>query len=141
MPVSKKNNQQKNLYPNESTDGSVNCRKNNTHNNEEISIGSAGSLARRQSMWDDDRLSGEDETDETDEEWTPLQRFLVANNLTSIQLILEAEQIDLEALMLLTENDITALNLPLGPRAKLINAIANRKIALATENIIKDSRL
>lgn len=26
--------------------------------NEEISIGSAGSLARRQSMWDDDLLSG-----------------------------------------------------------------------------------
>ncbi|KAF7993461.1 hypothetical protein HCN44_010056 [Aphidius gifuensis] len=141
LPVSQINNQQKNIYPNESTDGSVNCRKNNIHNNEEISIGSAGSLARRQSMWDDDRLSGEDETDETDEEWTPLQRFLVANNLTSIQLILEAEQIDLEALMLLTENDIAALNLPLGPRAKLINAIANRKIALATENIIKDSRL
>lgn len=36
-------------------------RKNNgngLNNNEEISIGSAGSLARRQSMWDDDRLSG-----------------------------------------------------------------------------------
>lgn len=30
----------------------------NGRNNEEISIGSAGSLARRQNMWDDDRLSG-----------------------------------------------------------------------------------
>lgn len=31
----------------------------NGHNNEEVSIGSAGSLARRQSMWDDDLISGE----------------------------------------------------------------------------------
>ncbi|KAI4484835.1 PREDICTED: Usher syndrome type-1G protein homolog [Polistes canadensis] len=107
--------------------------------NEEISIGSAGSLARRQSMWDDELLS---EDDETDEEWTPLQRFLVANNLSSIHTILEAEQIDLEALMLLTDADIAALKLPLGPRRKLTNAIANRKKAFdASENVIKDSIL
>lgn len=82
------------------------------------------------------------EGEETDEEWTPLQRFLVANNLTSIHPILESEQIDLEALMLLTETDIAALKLPLGPRRKLTNAIANRKKALSTpESVIKDSRL
>ncbi|KAK0080984.1 hypothetical protein PV325_012990 [Microctonus aethiopoides] len=135
---------QRHAYINESLDESMN-RKNNgngLNNNEEISIGSAGSLARRQSMWDDDRLSGEDETDETDEEWSPLQRFLVTNNLTSIQSILEHEQIDLEALMLLTDADIGALKLPLGPRRKLMNAIDNRKAILAaSENIIKDSRL
>ncbi|KOC61059.1 Usher syndrome type-1G protein like protein [Habropoda laboriosa] len=80
--------------------------------------------------------------EETDEEWTPLQRFLVANNLSSIHPILESEQIDLEALMLLTETDIAALKLPLGPKRKLMNAIANRKRALdAPENVIKDSRL
>ncbi|XP_014207988.1 ankyrin repeat and SAM domain-containing protein 4B isoform X2 [Copidosoma floridanum] len=109
------------------------------HNNEEISIGSAGSLARRQSMWDDDLLS---EDDETDEEWTPLQRFLVANNLSSIHAILESEQIDLEALMLLTESDVAALKLPLGPRRKLLHAIASRKKALETqETVIKDIKL
>ncbi|XP_011498308.1 PREDICTED: Usher syndrome type-1G protein homolog [Ceratosolen solmsi marchali] len=107
--------------------------------NEEISIGSAGSLARRQSMWDDDLLS---EEEEMDEEWTPLQRFLVANNLSSIHSSLEAEQIDLEALMLLTESDIAALKLPLGPRRKLLHAIASRKKALETqEAIIKDIKL
>lgn len=85
---------------------------------------------------------GEEETDETDEEWTPLQRFLVANNLTSIQSVLEAEQIDLEALMLLTDADIAALKLPLGPRRKLTNAIADRREDLeAPEKIIKDTRL
>lgn len=80
--------------------------------------------------------------EETDEEWTPLQRFLVANNLSSIHPILESEQIDLEALMLLTEADLGALKLPLGPKRKLMNAIANRKRALdAPENVIKDSKL
>ncbi|XP_063995498.1 pre-mRNA splicing regulator USH1G isoform X1 [Diachasmimorpha longicaudata] len=126
------------------TDVFINGRRGsvNGHHNEEISIGSAGSLARRQSMWDDDRLSAGEDTDETDEEWSPLQRFLVANNLTSIQSSLEAEQIDLEALMLLTDADIAALKLPLGPKRKLTNAIANRKTALGgSENIIKDSRL
>lgn len=82
------------------------------------------------------------EEDETDEEWTPLQRFLVANNLSSIHSTLEAEQIDLEALMLLTESDIAALKLPLGPRRKLLHAIASRKKALEThETIIKDIKL
>ncbi|XP_012271877.1 Usher syndrome type-1G protein homolog [Orussus abietinus] len=124
-----------------STNGSINgLRKSTNGLNEEVSIGSAGSLARRQSIWEDDPPS--DDEEETDEEWTPLQRFLAANNLTSIQSILEAEQIDLEALMLLTEADVGALKLPLGPRRKLTNAIANRKKALeAPETVIRDSRL
>ena len=87
-------------------------------------------------------ITEEEEEEETDEEWTPLQRFLVANNLSSMHPVLESEQIDLEALMLLTEADIGALKLPLGPKRKLMNAIANRKRALdAPENVIKDSRL
>ncbi|XP_029170481.1 Usher syndrome type-1G protein homolog isoform X2 [Nylanderia fulva] len=132
--------QNSNLSGNGSTNGSINSNKFSPNgHNEEISIGSAGSLARRQSSWDEDLLS---ESEETDEEWTPLQRFLVANNLTSIQSILESEQIDLEALMLLTETDIAALKLPLGPRRKLTNAIANRKKALSMpESVIKDSKL
>lgn len=121
----------------ESTNGS-----SNGHNNEEVSIGSAGSLARRQSMWDDDLISDEEEPEEMSEEWTPLQRFLVANNLSSIHAVLEAEQIDLEALMLLTDADVTALKLPLGPRRKLINAIAIRRRALENpSDVIEDSRL
>ncbi|KAG8040489.1 hypothetical protein G9C98_002485 [Cotesia typhae] len=140
----KYNDALENAMNNRKNSNNINNNNNsiNGRNNEEISIGSAGSLARRQNMWDDDRLSGEDDTDETEEEWSPLQRFLVANNLTSIQPVLEAEQIDLEALMLLTDNDIAALKLPLGPRRKLTNAIATRKAAFVTsQRIIKDSKL
>ncbi|XP_012137439.1 SAM_USH1G_HARP domain-containing protein Sans isoform X2 [Megachile rotundata] len=149
IPVSQMDahEQNGNSCVNGSVNGSVNGHRTSSNgHNEEISIGSAGSLARRQSLWDDDLLS---ETrikmiteEETDEEWTPLQRFLVANNLSSIHPVLESEQIDLEALMLLTESDLAALKLPLGPKRKLMNAIANRKRALdAPENVIKDSKL
>nr|XP_031837093.1 Usher syndrome type-1G protein homolog [Nomia melanderi] len=149
IPVTQLDSHQQNgnSCMNGSVNGSINGhRANSNGHNEEISIGSAGSLARRQGMWDDDLLSEEEEEEEeeeeTDEEWTPLQRFLVANNLSSTHPILESEQIDLEALMLLTEADIAALKLPLGPKRKLMNAIANRKKALnAPENVIKDSRL
>lgn len=124
---------------NGSTKGSISSQKNvsNHCHNEEISIGSAGSLARRQNMWDDELLSDEDEAD-----WTPLERFLAINNLSSIHSILEAEQIDLEALLILTETDISALKLPLGPRRKLLVAIANHKESLdSQQNAIIDSRL
>lgn len=124
---------------NGSTRGSINSQKNdaNYSHNEEISIGSAGSLARRQNIWDDELLSDDDEAD-----WTPLQRFLAISNLSSIHTILEAEQIDLEALLLLTENDISALKLPLGPRRKLLVAIANHKESSHdNQNAIIDSRL
>ena len=44
---------------NSSTNESINCHRNYTNgHNEEISIGSAGSLARRQNMWEDELLSG-----------------------------------------------------------------------------------
>lgn len=48
-----------NSYANGSINGSLNDHRSSSNgHNEEISIGSAGSLARRQSMWDDDLLSG-----------------------------------------------------------------------------------
>lgn len=51
--------QNSNLSGNGSTNGSINSNKFSPNgHNEEISIGSAGSLARRQSSWDEDLLSG-----------------------------------------------------------------------------------
>lgn len=48
-----------NVSANNSMNGSVNSNKFSPNgHNEEISIGSAGSLARRQSLWDEDFLSG-----------------------------------------------------------------------------------
>lgn len=48
-----------NVPANGSANGSINGNKFSPNgHNEEISIGSAGSLARRQSLWDEDLLSG-----------------------------------------------------------------------------------
>lgn len=53
----------------------------------------------------------------------------------------EEQKIDLDTLMLLTENDMKSLNLPLGPYRKLVNAVNERKTALENPGEVVDSRL
>lgn len=72
---------------------------------------------------------------------TPLVVFLVAHGLMEYTAALAKEKIDLEALMLLTEEDLKSLGLPLGPRKKLAKAIENRKAALDTPGDLLDSKL
>ncbi|XP_017461197.1 PREDICTED: Usher syndrome type-1G protein homolog, partial [Rhagoletis zephyria] len=48
--------------------------------------------------------------------------------------VFEAEAIDIEALMLLTEADFVSLGIPLGPRRKLLNAIRQRRRLLGGED-------
>lgn len=43
--------------------------------------------------------------------------------------------------MLLTENDLKTLNLPLGPYRKLVTAISERKSALESPGEVVDSML
>ena len=52
------------------------------------------------------------------------------------------EKIDLEALMLLNENDLgDVLGMPLGPRKKLMKAIKERREDMEEPDVISDSRL
>ena len=52
------------------------------------------------------------------------------------------EKIDLEALMLLSENDLgDVLGMPLGPRKKLLKAVNERREAMEEPDVITDSRL
>lgn len=53
----------------------------------------------------------------------------------------QKQQVDLDTLMLLTENDLKSLQLPLGPFRKLATAIQERKSALLNPGTIQDSRL
>lgn len=108
----------------------------------EDSIGSAGSLAHRNNhmTWDDDEGHfDEEEMDRIDA--SPLVVFLVAHGLMEYVTALTNEKIDLDSLMLLTEEDLKHLGLPLGPRRKLLKAVEVRKSAIDDPGELLDSRL
>lgn len=81
-----------------------------------------------------------DELEETEPN-QPLKRFLAAYSLEEHFELLNQHQIDLDTLILLTEDDLKFLNLPLGPYRRLAVAIQERKAALANPGAITDSRL
>ena len=81
-------------------------------------------------------------TDEEDgEELSPIQLFLASNGLQDYTNKFLDEKIDLDAVMLLTDEDFKELGLPLGPRRKLTMAIENRKKILANPGKVEDSNL
>lgn len=80
-------------------------------------------------------------SDENEESNQPLKRFLAAYSLEQHYDLLLHHQIDLDTLMILTEDDLKTLDLPLGPYRRLAVAIAERKQALTNPGAIIDSRL
>lgn len=104
------------------------------------SIGSVGSLAQRNYLeighhWDEEDI--EDENSKT----IPILLFLCAHGLKEYTTIFKTEKIDLEALMLLNEDDLISLGLPLGPRRKIMKAIDKRKYVLECPGPMNDTRL
>uniref|UniRef100_A0A1B6GQ44 SAM domain-containing protein n=2 Tax=Proconiini TaxID=565685 RepID=A0A1B6GQ44_9HEMI len=100
------------------------------------SIGSAGSLATRnhgELSWESD--------EENVGPWASLQRFLVAAGVADYTSQLVGQRVDLEAVMMLSDQDLVTLGLPLGPRRKLLNAIQERRRALTSPGEIQDSWL
>ncbi|XP_060802756.1 pre-mRNA splicing regulator USH1G isoform X2 [Amyelois transitella] len=117
---------------------------------EDLSIGSAGSLAARHAYQPNEWNSAQsesstitsDEEGETEETgYASLERFLTAWGLAQYVQKFKDEQIDLDALMLLTEADMKSLGLPLGPYRKLVTAVQERKQALAHPGAIIDSAI
>jgi hypothetical protein len=81
-------------------------------------------------------------TDEEDDaEWSPLQLFLLSHGLGEYVQMFINEQIDLEALMLLSEEDLITMGLPLGPRRKILKAAEDRRAALDDPGEVEDSQL
>lgn len=60
-----------------------------------------------------------------------MQKFLARHGLAELFCCLASERIDLEALLLLTDDDLKSLNILLGPRRKLLNAIERHHRQLA----------
>ncbi|KAL4709885.1 hypothetical protein ACJJTC_003848 [Scirpophaga incertulas] len=115
---------------------------------EDLSIGSAGSLAARHAYqpaeWNSAQSESSaftsDEEAETEESgYASLERFLTAWGLGQYVQKFKEEQIDLDALMLLTDSDMKSLGLPLGPYRKLVTAVQERKQALSRPGPIVDT--
>lgn len=85
--------------------------------------------------------ASQNSSDECEEPHQALKRFLAAYSLEEHLELLLKHQIDLDTLMILTEEDLKYLNLPLGPYRRLAVAIQERKNALNNPGAILDSRL
>lgn len=88
--------------------------------------------------WDQEDLGLDDDEDE---ETSPLDAFLSTISLPEFNLAFSREHLDLEALMLCSDEDLKGIRIQLGPRKKILEAVARRKSALESPGIMKDSCL
>ncbi|XP_041086082.1 ankyrin repeat and SAM domain-containing protein 4B [Polyodon spathula] len=86
--------------------------------------------------WNEDEIGLEDE-----EETSSLAAFLASLNLVEFVPIFNREQLDLEALMLCSDEDLRSIQIQLGPRKKILEAAGRRKRALTQPSTMVDSLL
>lgn len=79
--------------------------------------------------------------DDEDDDSSPLDVFLSAISLPDFALAFSKEHLDMEALMLCTDEDLKGIRIQLGPRKKILEAVARRRSTLETPGMIKDSSL
>ncbi|KAM4524059.1 pre-mRNA splicing regulator USH1G-like isoform 1-T2 [Odontesthes bonariensis] len=108
---------------------------------DEDSVGSALSLQERdlqESPWEEAEV-GLDEDTEPDN--GPLETFLASQSLSEFMPIFRKEKIDLEALLLCSDQDLTGIHIPLGPRKKLLDACKRRLDTIEDPEAIEDTEL
>lgn len=82
-----------------------------------------------------------DDDEEDESEYTPVIMFLEGCGLKLYtHLFLDAD-VDMDALMMLTNQDFQDMGLPIGPRRKLMDAIQRRRVVLNEPAQMYDSRL
>lgn len=72
---------------------------------------------------------------------TPLEVFLLSHHLEEFLPIFTREQIDLEALLLCSDEDLQSIQMQLGPRKKVLNAISRRKQVIQQSGQLVDTSL
>ncbi|XP_061556845.1 ankyrin repeat and SAM domain-containing protein 4B [Phycodurus eques] len=87
--------------------------------------------------WEQDDLG----LDDNEEETSPLDAFLSSVSLSEFALAFTREHLDLEALMLCSDEDLKSIRIQLGPRKKILEAVARRKNALDRPGAMGDSCL
>lgn len=101
-------------------------------------------------LWDCNNEDDEEEEEEDEEEVeydgiqpcsSPLEVFLVSQGLAEFSPLFLKEQMDLEALMMCSEPNLTIINVPLGPRKKLLEACSQRRHTLQRVRTMCDTQL
>ncbi|XP_004443014.1 PREDICTED: ankyrin repeat and SAM domain-containing protein 4B [Ceratotherium simum simum] len=87
--------------------------------------------------WDEDEVEWEEDGVDA----TPLEVFLQSHHLEEFLPIFMREQIDLEALLLCSDEDLQNIQMQLGPRKKVLNAINRRKQVLQQPGQLVDTSL
>lgn len=87
--------------------------------------------------WDEDEVEWEEDVVDA----TPLEVFLQSHHLEEFLPIFMREQIDLEALLLCSDEDLQSIQMQLGPRKKVLNAINRRKQVLQQPGQLVDTSL
>ncbi|XP_030645826.1 Usher syndrome type-1G protein [Chanos chanos] len=108
---------------------------------DEDSIGSAHSLQERNMQelpWDEVEL-GLDDDDEP--ESSPLEVFLATQSMNEFIPVFRREKIDLEALLLCSDNDLKGIHIPLGPRKKIMDACKRRLETIEDPDSMEDTEL
>ncbi|XP_036427575.1 Usher syndrome type-1G protein homolog [Colossoma macropomum] len=108
------------------------------------SIDSIASLQDRNLQdlpWEEGDLGVEDDDEELQPSSAPLEVFLASQGLSEFLSIFLSEQMDLEALLMCSEPDLTSIHIPLGPRKKLLDACSRRNHTLQRTRAICDTEL
>ncbi|XP_077172575.1 ankyrin repeat and SAM domain-containing protein 4B [Paroedura picta] len=79
--------------------------------------------------------------DDGNTETTPLEVFLASLDLNEFLPILMRENIDLETLLLCSDEDLRSIQMQLGPRKKILHAVDRRQQALARPGQAGDTQL
>lgn len=87
--------------------------------------------------WDEDAVGWEEDVADA----PALEVFLLAHHLEEFLPFFMREQIDLEALMLCSDEDLQSIQMQLGPRKKVLNAVNGRKQVLQQPGQLVDTRL
>lgn len=87
--------------------------------------------------WDEEEVDWEEDVVDA----SPLEVFLQSLHLAEFLPILTREQIDLEALLLCSDEDLQNIQMQLGPRKKVLNAINRRKQVLQQPGQLVDTSL
>ncbi|KAM3598026.1 uncharacterized protein V6R79_012492 [Siganus canaliculatus] len=86
--------------------------------------------------WEQEDLGLDD-----DEESSPLDVFLSTISLEEFALAFSREHLDLDALLLCSDDDLKGIRIQLGPRKKILDATARRRNTLEAPGMMKDSCL